>query len=167
MRILLHKPAIVLVVGLACTPVLNAQKKSARSPRILSAETVYFENQTGSQAVGNNAIAKLKKWGKYQIVSDRSRADLIFYLSADPIKGGNVVLAGGQTGHINSNGGVEEDPIPDYNKLSPSRYGYLTVIDAKTGDNLWSKGHPWGGLLTGFNSVGSRLIGDLEKETQR
>jgi hypothetical protein len=167
MRILLRKGVVLLLFGLASMSPLTAQKKSARAQRILLANTVYFDNQTGSDAVGKSALAKLKKWRKYQIVPDRTHADLIFYLSADPIKGGNIILSGGQTGHIDSHRGVEEDPIPDYNKQSPTRYAYLTVIDATTGDSLWSGKHPWGGLLTGFNSVGNRLIGDLEKQTRK
>jgi hypothetical protein len=167
MRLLLRKPALFLLVGLTCTSSLTAQKKSTRSPRILSAKTVYFENQTGSDAVGNSAFARLKKWGKFQIVSDRSHADLLFYLSSDPYKGGNIILAGGQTGSIDGHGHIEEDPIPNYNKQSPTRYAYLTVIDAITGENLWSAKHVWGGLLTGFNSAGSRLVADLEKQTKK
>jgi hypothetical protein len=112
-------------------------------------------------------LAQLKNWGKFQIVPDRKQADLIFFLSADPYRGGNIIMSGGQTGSIDSHGHIEEDPIPDYNKQSPTRYAYLTVIDAKTGDNLWSGKHLWGGLLTGFNSVGNRLIKDLEKQTKK
>jgi len=76
-------------------------------------------------------------------------------------------MSGGQTGSIDSQGHINEDPIPSYNKQSPTRYAYLTVIDAATGDKLWSKEHLWGGLLTGFNSAGARLIRELEKQTQR
>jgi hypothetical protein len=151
----------LLVVTLAI-----AQKQLAQSARILSAKSVYFNNQTGSDAVGKNALAQLKKWGRFQLVTDPTEADLIFLLSADPYKGGNIVFASGQTGSID-NGHVTEDSIPDYNKLSPTRYAYLTVIDPKTGDNLWSHKHVWGGLLTGFNSVGERLIKELETQTKK
>jgi hypothetical protein len=48
--------------------------------------------------------------------------------------------------------------FPNYNKQSPARCAYLTVIDPKTGDNLWSDTHQWGGLLTGYNSVEARLV---------
>jgi hypothetical protein len=155
----------VLTSLLVATPAL-AQKQLAQSPRILSAKSVYFQNQTGSDAVGKNALAQLKKWGKFQLVSDRKQADLIFLLSADPYKGGNIVFASGQTGST-ENGHVTEDPVPNYNKQSPTRYAYLTVIDPKTGDNLWSDKHLWGGLLTGFNSVGERLVKELENETRK
>jgi len=75
-------------------------------------------------------------------------------------------MSGGQTGSIDDSGQITEDPVPNYNKQSPTRYAYLTVIDPKTGANLWSGKHLWGGLLTGFNSGGARLVKELEKQTK-
>lgn len=167
MRILLRTAEFFLLFSLICTFPSSAQTGPARWSRILSAKTVYFDNETGSDAVGNRALAELKQWRKFQIVPDRKHADLIFFLHADPDKAGNVILSGGQTGSIDSQGHIEEDPILTYNKQSPTRYAYLTVIDATTGDDLWSEKHLWGGLLTGFNSVGKRLIRDLEKQTRK
>jgi hypothetical protein len=155
----------ILTSFLALAPT-RGQKQMAQSPRILSAKTACFDNQTGSDAVGKNALAQLRKWGKFQLVTDRKQADLIFLLSADPYKGGNVNFASGQTGSV-EDGHVTEDAVPNYNKQSPTRYAYLTVIDPKTGDNLWSDKHLWGGLLTGFNSVGERLIKELESQTKK
>ena len=167
MRISDRLLVVIMLAGPISTSSSAAQKHLARSPRIMSAKTVYFDNQTGSDPVGSSALAQLKKWGKFRIVPDRKQADLIFFLSADPYKGGNVLLSGGQTGSIDSQGHIEEDPIPVYNKQSRTRYAYLTVIDPTTGENLWSEEHVWGGLLTGFNSVGNRLIRDLEKQTKK
>ena len=143
-----------------------AQKELAQSPRILSAKSVYFSNQSGSDAVGTNALTQLKKWGKFQLIADPRQADLVFLLSADPYKGGNIIFASGQTGSIND-GHITEDPAPNYNKQAPTRYAYLTVIDPKTGDNLWSDKRLWGGLLTGFNSVGERLIKELKNQSKK
>ena len=158
---------VLMLAGSISTSSSAAQKQLARSPRILSAKTVYFDNQTGSDAVGKNALVQLKKWRRFQIVPDRKQADLIFLLSADPYRGGNIIMSGGQTGGIDSRGHIQEDPVPNYNKQSRTRYAYLTVIDATTGDKLWSEEHVWGGLFTGFNSVGKRLIRDLEKQTKK
>lgn len=146
---------------------LIAQKELARSLRISSAKAVYFDNQTGTDAVGDSARAELKKWGKFQIVPDRKHADLVFLLSADPYNGGNILMSGGQTGTIDSRGHVEEDPVPRYGPQAHTRYAYLTVIDARSGEKLWGAEHVWGGLVTGFNSVGVRLIKDLEKQTKK
>jgi hypothetical protein len=156
-RICNHILVVFVLAGLVSTSSSVAQKQLAQSPRILNAKTVYFDNQTGSDPVGTGALQQLKKWGKFQIVPDRKQADLILLLSADPYKGGNV----------DADGNVEKDHIPNWNKQSPTRYAYLTVVDAQTGDNLWSAEHVWGGLLTGFNSVGDRLIKELEKQTKK
>jgi len=76
-------------------------------------------------------------------------------------------MSGGQTGSIDDSGQITENPVPNFNKQSPTRYAYLTVIDPKTGANLWSDKHLWGGLLTGFNSAGARLVKELENQTKR
>ena len=166
MRVPEHCRIIFVLASLLVANSAVAQKQLAQSPRILSAKSVYFMNQTGSDAVGKNALTQLKKWGKFQLIADPKLADLIFLLSADPYKGGNIIFANGQTGSIND-GHITEDPAPNYNKQSPTRYAYLTVIDPKTGDNLWSDKRLWGGLLTGFNSVGERLIKELKNQSKK
>lgn len=167
MRISVYPLIVVIIVSVVATTSIVAQKQLAQSPQILTAKTVYFDNQTGSDVVGNNTLAQLKKWGKYRVVQERNQADLIFLLSADRYRGGNIILSGGQTGRVESDGHINQDQVPNYNKQSPTRYAYLTVIDPKTGVNLWSAEHLWGGLLTGFNSVGERLVKELEKQTKK
>ena len=166
MRISEHFFDILVLTSLLVATPAPAQKQLAQSPRILSAKSVYFQNQTGSVAVGKNALAQLKKWRKFQLVADPKVADLVFLLSADPYKGGNIIFASGRTGSTDDSH-ITEDPVPNYNKQSPTRYAYLTVLDPKTGDNLWSDKHVWGGLLTGRNSVGERLIKELENQTKK
>jgi hypothetical protein len=156
---------VLSVLTIASSAATGAQKQAAQSPKILAAKTAYFDNQTGSDAVEKNALAQLKKWGKFQLVDDPKKADLVFLLSADPYRGGNILYSGGQTGTI-ENGHVTEDSVPSYNKQSPTRYAYLTVIDPKTGSSLWSDKHIWGGLLTGFSGVGARLIRELEDQVK-
>jgi hypothetical protein len=156
----------IFILAIFLMPITAVAQKLAQSSRIRSAQTVYFDNKTGSDAVGKNALAQFRKWGKFVVVPDAKRADLIFLLSADPYRGGNIILSGGQTGSVDNQGHIEEDRIPDYNKQSPTRDAYLTVIDAKTGESLWSHSHVWGGALTGFSSVGARLIKELESQTR-
>jgi hypothetical protein len=141
-----------------------AQKQLAKSPTILSAKTVYFDNQSGAEAVGNAALAQLKKWGRFQVVHDKQIADLILLLSADPYNGGYIIFASGQTGTVDADGHIQQDRIPNYGRLAPVRDAYLTVIDPSTGKNLSSDSHVWGGLLTGKNSVGARLVQKLQKQ---
>jgi hypothetical protein len=77
MRISEHFAILVLTSFPSANPAL-AQKQLAQSPRILSAKSVYFNNKTGSDAVGKNALAQLRKWGKFQLVTDPKQADLIY-----------------------------------------------------------------------------------------
>jgi hypothetical protein len=150
--------------GLVTPPAVHSPKQLTKSLKILSAKTVYFDDRTGVDAAGAAALAQLKKWGRFQIVQDKKLADLVFLLSADPYKGGYIIFASGQTGTMDSSGHVLEDRVPNYNRQAPVRDAYLTVIDPKTGQSLWSGSHVWGGLLTGANSAGKRLIKKLEKQ---
>jgi hypothetical protein len=142
-----------------------AQKEFARSAQIMYAKTIFFSNQTNSNAVGANAVAQLKRWGKFQIVQDQKHADLIFLLSLDPYRGGGVNSQNGPSGDLDD-GDISSGKTPKWNQQKPTRYAYLTVIDPKTGEGLWSAEHIWGGLLTGFNSVGERLVKELENQTK-
>lgn len=157
--------AIIFVNFAAMTPA-HGQKASTPSAKIRSAKSVYFDDQTGAAAVGKKAIEELKKWGRFRIANDRTEADLVMLLSSDPYAGQNVIASGGQTGTIGPDGDVREDRVPTFGKLAPVRYAYLTVIDPRTGEALWSGSHRWGGLLTGFNSAGERLVRKFEKETK-
>ena len=154
---------LVLAAFLVATPAV-AQTQLAQSPQILSAKTVYFSNLTNSDVVGTNALAELKKWGKFQIVQDQKKADLILLLSMQPHRDGDDISQGTGSGDLNSG---DESRIPKWDKQKPTQYAYLTVIDPKTGANLWSAEHLWGGLLTGFNSAGVRLVKELEKQTKK
>jgi hypothetical protein len=143
------------------------KKPPGLSPKILSAKSVYFDNQIDVPAVGEKALAQLKKWGRFKIVKDQKQADLILRLSASPYNGGHLLFADGQTATIRDNGDVEVDPVPTYNKAAPVRAAYLTAIDPATGESLWSDLHVWGGLLTGFNSAGERLINMFRKQVEK
>lgn len=161
---------LVVALIFACLAIplaVHSQKQMAKSPTILSAKTVYFDNQTGADSVGAAALAQLKKWGRFQIVQDKKLADLVLVLSADPYNGGYIIFSGGQTGAVDSNGHVQEDRVPNYNRQAPVREAYLTVIDPKTGHAVWNASHVWGGLLTGANSAGERLVKELEKQVEK
>ena len=121
MYIYRHSLYVFLQASLIAVSSVAAQDQLPQFHKILSARTVYFDNQTGSDAVGRNAFAQLSKWGKFHLVTNQQKADLIFLLSADAYRGGNVLVSGGQTGSIDSHGHIEEDPIPNYNKHSPAR----------------------------------------------
>src|ERR1700737_2606325 len=101
-----------MLANLAFPSTPHAQKQLAKSPKILSAKTVYFDNQTGAEAMETAAVAQLRKWGRFQIVHDKQTTDLIFLLSADPYNGGYIIFASGRTGTMDSDGHIEQDRVP-------------------------------------------------------
>jgi hypothetical protein len=162
-----HALAVLLLLNLPGVTSAQTQKQLPLRLRLLLAKSVYFDNQTGVATVGDKALVRLKKWGRFQLVQNRKKADLILLLTADPYKGGYIITSGGQKDTIDKDGHIEEDRVPNYMPLAPVRHVYLTVIDPHTGENLWSGSHHWGGLLTGFNSAGERLITKLQKELKK
>ncbi|MGA7092357.1 MAG: hypothetical protein WA871_07940 [Candidatus Acidiferrales bacterium] len=155
--------AFIVLGGVTSIPA-RAQEQDAKLPQILAAKTVFFDDQTGDAAVGGAALAELKSWGRFQIVADQGHADLVILLSIDPYHAGSAILANGKIGMIDANGNAVEVPVTQHKKSASSRDAYLTVIAPKTNDVLWSDSRVWGGVLTGENSAGERLVKKFEKD---
>ena len=149
--------AVVLIFGCGFFSSSRAQKRREMPPRLLSAKLVYFENQTGFPAVGGDALREIQKWGRYQVVQSRDQADLIFVLSS------KIEADGVRSPFEERRFGPD---LSFHFRYRPAN-AYLTVDDATTGERLWSGRHVWGGLLTGFNSAGRRLISRLRKQIER
>jgi hypothetical protein len=47
-----------------------------------------------------------------------------------------------------------------------ARITYMTAIDPKTGNVLWSDQKPWGSLYTGFRSATRSLVKELRKRIE-
>lgn len=127
------------------------------SPQVLSARTVYIDNQSGQANLGDRAFQELKKWGRWQVVTDRKQADLILLLTARAYERGYVTNT---TGRVDENGNVSAT-----SNAAPVTVGYtyITIVDPATGDNLWSNSKRWGNLYTGFHSATKGLIDELMK----
>jgi hypothetical protein len=147
--------AITFVLFSGFLTAAKAQKR-ALSTRLFTAKSVYFDNQTGFTAVGDDAVRELQKWGRFRVVRRRDDADLLFVLTSE------VYIDDLDKPPYNG------DFEPDLLRL-PHRpaNAYLTVLDAVSGQRLWASSHAWGGLLTGFNSAGRRLIGRLRRQVER
>jgi len=145
----------------------QAQTPPVDSSKMSAAKTVYFDDRTAADAAANAALAQLKKWGRFQIVSDRQQADLIFLLSESAYRGGYIVPAPGTANSADSKPRVKMDPAPDSGWHAPVRACFLTVIDPRTGDSLWSDSHVWGGVLTGKNSACERVVKELQGQMKK
>jgi hypothetical protein len=145
----------VLVSGFAVPA--KSQKRRNLPPRLLTAKLVYFEDQTGFPAVGGDAVRELEQWGRFQVVRSRDQAELVFVLSSEDDSGKLANPAGDR----------RFGPDLSFHFRYRPAQAYLTVDDAITGERLWTGAHVWGGLLTGFNSAGRRLVHKLRKQVER
>jgi len=153
---------ILVLLGLT-VEVVAKDKHLPLPPQIAAAKTAYIDNQSGLAKLGDRAYEQLTKWGRFQVIPDRKQADLIFLISARAYDGGYVTSGGGTTGTIDSNGNINTTNSPTYSQHVSVNYTFLTVIDPKTGENLWSDSKKWGNLYTGFHSATKGLIDELMK----
>jgi len=135
-------------------------------PVVFTAKTVFIDNQTGMAKLGDRAYEELQKWGRFQIVSDPKQADLIFLLTAQEHNAGYVTNGGGQTGTVDSSGNIDTNGKSTYTTPVTVGYTYLTVFDAKNGNNHWGDSKKWGNLYTGFHSATKGLIQELRKRME-
>jgi len=119
----------------------------------MDAKFIYLDNETGSAAVGRDTLRELTEWGRFQVVG-QAQAQLLIVLSTEEFI----------DDELPSNGG-DFDPETLHLPRKPLN-AFLTVIDKSTGDRVWIDSRPWGGLLTGENSAGRRLIARLRKRVE-
>lgn len=133
-----------------------AAQRRALATKLFTAKSVYFDNQTGFTAVGDDAVRELQKWGRFEVVRRRDDAELIFVLTSE--------VFADDVDKPPYDGDFEPDLLHLPHKPA---YAYLTVLDALSGRKLWASSHAWGGLLTGFNSAGRRLVSRFRKQLER
>lgn len=127
--------SIVLATFLLSPELARANEKRPALPtRVLSARTIYVDNQTTSAELQNTAYTELSKWGRFQIVDAAQKADIVLRLS-----NGNYVKFVPGNGNSSANDprpakqnwmGADEEVPPGSTRIS--------VIDAKSGNSLWS-----------------------------
>jgi hypothetical protein len=109
-------------------------KRASLPASVISAKTVYVDNQTISAELLNTAYTELAKWGRLQVVDNPQKADIVIRLSNGNyvrfVPGGdNVPTADPKPGKNNFIGADEAVP-PGSTRIS--------LVDPKTGNSLWS-----------------------------
>ncbi|MGB9241826.1 MAG: hypothetical protein WCC03_00615 [Candidatus Acidiferrales bacterium] len=141
-------PLAAFLLTLPTASLLGKEKNHVPLPaQVITAKTVYIDNQSEDGGVGDKARDELRKWGRFQIVSDRAEADLIFVLS---------------TGEYSS----YATSTPPYSTEVEANYTYLTIIDGKSGQHLWNASQKWGNLYGGYHSATRGLVNDLKKRVE-
>jgi hypothetical protein len=128
--------SIFLVAGMLMVPALAQanEKKGPVPAKVLTAKTIYVDNQTNDTELQHDAYMGLNKWGRFEIVDSPQKADLVLRLS-----GSSVVkfVPGGEATSTYTPKPVSENSAPR-EELAPPGCTRLKLIEAKSGSALWS-----------------------------
>jgi hypothetical protein len=119
-------PIIVLwVAGLSAWA-----QPPALSQAVVSARTVYIQNETGFIELEYATILELSKWGHFELAERREKADLILRLDT----GSRVRLVPEGEGIPAASSAPAENPVPP-------GYTRISLLQPKTAQMLWSGKH--------------------------
>ncbi len=119
----------LLFVILFCACALRIAAQPANLPEaVTNAHTVFLVNQTGFAELQYTAVLELNKWGHFEIVESREKADLVLSLTS----GTHVrALPDGQYPRPTGLNAFTEDAVP-------KGHTRVALLDPKTGATLWS-----------------------------
>jgi outer membrane protein assembly factor BamB len=130
--------------------------------KVLAAKTVMLVNESGTARFGDELYRQIKSWNRWEVVADRGKADLVLVLSPSdtvPVMVSSASeIASGQTVYgteVTAKGNMQ------------TQHWHLYVMDAKTGENLWTAEASMGGKLwRSWGSIAKSLLTDIQKRMQ-
>ena len=91
--------AAICLAIFVCTTASAGDHHAPLPAKIAAAKMAFIDNQTGFEEAGDHCYEAFQKWGRYQLVNDRSKADLIIMLSGGREKHGAVAHSGWKFRH--------------------------------------------------------------------
>jgi hypothetical protein len=110
------------------------EKRGALPSKVLSAKTIYVDNQANDAELQHDTYMALSKWGRYEIVDSPQKADLVLRLYGSSVV--KFVPGGDPSAAYNPKPVSETSPGEE---LAPSGCTRLRLIEPKTGTTLWSE----------------------------
>jgi hypothetical protein len=104
----------------------------ALPPKVTRAKSVYIECDAcprGMAAAWRVAFQELADWGRFDVIPDPKKADLVFIFSANPYLGDFLTRDG-------------PDKRPAAVKIT-----FMDIVDPATGRSMWSDSREWGSFL--------------------
>lgn len=119
-----HPARLVFAFLMLCGFALPKDRHMPLPPQIVTARTIYIENQSGDPDIADRAYDELLKWGRFKVVPDKNQSDLILSLSLKESLDGYRTTGGGEIGGI-------RQPIRTQSVVSG--YSRVTLMDPQTG----------------------------------
>ena len=144
---------LIILAGAGLLPSAVAKKQERLSPKVMQAKSalIVCVCPRGMAAAESRALHELQLWGRFQIVRNRHEADLVLLFSANEYLGDYLTRDG-----------------PDERPVSVD-FTILTVVDPKTGENLWSDSRRWGSWRVGgaTKDLIDELRGEIEEQIKK
>jgi hypothetical protein len=125
-----NRRSSLLVIFVCLAALQLSAQPSTLPPAVVSAHTIFIENETGFPELQYTVILELSKWGRFELAESRGKADLVLRLdsgsSVRPLPEGQEPATG-----VNA---FPESPVP-------KGHTRIALIDPKTGATLWSDVH--------------------------
>lgn len=133
-----------------CLTVVGMRAQPAPLPQsVMSAHSVFVENETGFVELQYTAVLELSKWGHFQQAESREKADLVLLLSS----GSHVhAIPDGQFPRTTGLNAFTEEAVP-------AGHTKIALIDPKSGSTLWSSFHK----TEGAKVKGGHLLDELRQ----
>src|SRR5438045_2006712 len=123
---------LTLVSLLCIHAVANDKDSYAPLPdTVLKAKTAFLVNDGGPSKLGDAVYRELKDWNRRQIVTDRTKADLILIVTQRDSVEGFVSTGSATAAGPSAYGTTVGVPVK-------SSKWFLHVLDSQTGEKLWS-----------------------------
>jgi len=156
MRIQIWFALLVLVL---CSLAVAGEKAYAPLPdKVVTAKTVFFVNESGTARFGDDLYQQIEAWNRWQVVTARTKADLVLVLSpSDTVP---VVISSASA--TASEQTVYGTGVTAHGNME-TQHWHLYVMDAKTGEKLWRADASMGGKLwRSWGSIAKSLLLDIQ-----
>src|SRR6267143_1437852 len=137
-------------------PQTDKHEKMPLPEKVVAARTVFLINETEENKFGDKFYQELKKWNRWQIVTDRTRADLVLVISQRDSLGPVVT-----TGTATATGQTAQGTVIS-GRLKSSGW-HLYVVDAPSGETLCrTKTTGQGKMWRMWSSIAKSLLSDIQ-----
>ena len=145
---------VLLWINFAVGQSKSRPDKAPLPDKVTSAKTVFLLNQTEAK-LGDAVYRELKKWNRWELVTDRSKADLLVVVSQQETVPGVFSTATANTTTSAATATGLAVPVTD-------KGWFLHILDARTGEDLWAvkaRLSFWGKT---WNGMAKQLVGDIK-----
>jgi hypothetical protein len=127
--------AFLLAAMLLGLEIARARDKHSTVPsKVLSAKTIFVDNQTNDAEIQHDVYMGLNKWGRYDIVDSPQKADLVLRLSGSSV----VKFVPGGDPAATYNPKTVSEKSAGGEELAPPGCTKITLVEPKSGTTLWS-----------------------------